>query len=204
MFRCLTRFIVLVAVIILAIFFFATSFVGQVGNSLLNAFNNSAVSGYAEYLPANSNNQSDNLQVSASNLVHNGTYYITLDANNCGNSPVIDVGAAVADSSGNINQTFPVQKVDTSQTWYVDIHQGTDSAGTTVACGQLVINSNNLGLESTPFLSLSPASTGQVSAPTIPGVTPTPAASPEAGFPNTGVRPGDKNHYDNYVYPRKY
>ena len=201
--RCLTRSILLVAVVILAIFVFAGSLIGKAGNSLLNAFNNSAVSGYAEYVPANSSNQSDSLQVSASNLAHNGAYHITLDGNNCGGSPVIDVGDAVSDSSGNINQAFPVQKFDTSQIWYIDIHQGTNSSGSTVACGQLVINSNTSALQSTPFLSMSPASTSQVvSPPTIPEVTPT--ATPEMGFPNTGVRPGDKNHYDNYVYPRKY
>lgn len=198
--RWLFRIIGLIAVVILAIFLFAGSLIGQAGNSLLNAFNNSAATGYAQYLPANSSNQSNQLQVSASNLAHNGAYHITLDANGCGNSPVIDVGDTIADSSGNINQTFSVQKFDTSQTWYVDIHQGTDSAGPTVACGQLVINSSTLGVESTPFLTMSPSSNGQVSPPSNPVVTPT----PETGFPNTGVRPGDKNHYDNYVYPRKY
>jgi hypothetical protein len=204
MFRCLTRFIVLVVVLILAILFFATTYIGQAGHSLLNAFNNSAASGYAQYIPSNPNNQTNYLQVSASNLDHNGTYHITLDNNGCKNAPVVDVGDAVADGSGNINQTFPVQKFDTSQIWFIDIHQGVDSAGPTVACGQLVINSNASDVQSTPFISMSPASNGQVSPPTIPGVTPTPAATPETGFPNTGVRPGDKNHYDNYVYPRKY
>jgi len=202
--RCLTRSILLVAVVIIAIFFFAASYIGQAGKSLLNAFNNSAASGYAEYIPPNSSNQTNYLQVSASNLDNNGTYHITLNENGCGRAPLIDVGDAVADSSGNINQTFPVQKFDTSQIWFIDIHQGVDSAGPTVACGQLIINSNTSDLESTPFISLSPASNGQVSAPTNPGVTPAPGATPEMGFPNTGVRPGDKNQYDNYVYPRKY
>jgi hypothetical protein len=208
MLRCLTRFIVLVAVVILAIIFLTTSLITQVGSSLLKAFNNSAVSGFAQFIPTDVSDQNNHLQVSASGLTPNGTYHITLDNNNCDNSPIIDVGPANADSNGSFNKTYPLPKIDTSQTWYVDIHQGTSTAGTTVSCGQLIFNSNSVELQTTPLISLSPESNGEVSTPTLPGETPTTAQPAETGFPNgmpnTGVRPADRNQYDNYVYPRKY
>ena len=208
MFRWLGWLLVLIALAVLIFVLLPFVLIGQVGGSLLNALNNSAVNGYAQYIPTSANNQNSQLQVSASGLAHNGKYHITLDNNNCGNSSIIDVGPADADSSGTFNKTYTLPKFDTSQTWYVDIHQGTSTAGTTLSCGQLVTNQNSVAMNSTPLITLSPESNSEVSPPTNPGETPTSAQPAETGFPNsmpsTGVRPGDKNHYDNYVYPRKY
>jgi hypothetical protein len=204
MFRCLFRLILLAALVILVFIFLGTRFLSQAGSSLLNALNNSAASGLAQFIPANFISQGNQLQVSISGLTPNGKYHITLNNSGCGGGQIIDLGTVNADDSGNITHLFPLQKFDTSQTWYVAVHQGTDPSGTVLACGQLVINGNSVALEVTPLISLSPASTGQVSQPTIGGVTPTSTTTPEKPFPNTGVKPGDNNSYDNFVYPRKY
>jgi hypothetical protein len=207
MLRCLFRLVVLViliAVAIVAFILLAPRFINQAGNSLLNAFSNSAASGLAQFIPANFNDQNNHLQISVNGLTNADKYYVTLDSGTCGGSPSINLGSVTADNSGSINQLLKVPtKFDTSQTWYIDIHEGNGPTGRTLACGQLVINSNSVAMESTPILTLSP-DTGQVSAPTIANGSPTPDSTPQTGFPNTGVQPGTTNSYDNYVYPRKY
>jgi hypothetical protein len=204
MFRCLFRFIVLVALAIVVLIFLAPGFFEQIGSSLLNAVNNSSVGGLAQFIPGNPNNQNSHLQISASGLTASSQYDITLDDASCGGAPSIDLGTVVTDSSGNIDQALSVGTLDTGQTWYIDLHQGSNASGNILACGRLIISSNILEPESTPFIVLNPPSGGQVSTPAVPGATPTPAATSETGFPNTGVRPGDPNHYDNNVYPRKF
>ena len=201
MFRCLFRLILLAAVAVLAFIFLGASFFAQIGNSLLNAVNNSAVNGLAQFIPASYTDQSSYLQVSANNLTANSQYDVTLDSQSCGGSG-LDLGTVVADSSGSINKVFPLEKFDASQTWYIDIHQGSNASGNVLACGLLILKSNGAAPESTPFIILNAPSTEQVPAPTIAGQTPTPTT--QMGFPNTGARPGDKNHYDNNVYPRKF
>lgn len=204
--RCLFRLVVLVALAILAFLVLAPRLFQQAGNSLLNAFNNSAASGLAEFIPANFNDQNNHLQISINGLTARGQYHVTLDPQVCGNFPYIDLGEVTADSSGSINKLLTLPKLDINQTWYVDIHQGNSPTGTIEACGKLFTNSNSVAVNATPIISLSPQSNGngQVSAPTIAGGSPTPGATPQTGFPNTGVQPGSKNIYDNYVYPRKY
>jgi hypothetical protein len=204
--KCLGRLVVLVALAILALIMLVPALLQQAGNSLLSAFNNSAASGLAELIPANFNDPNNHLQVSVSGLTANGQYYVTLDPGSCGSSPYIDLGEVRADSAGNINKLFTLGSLDTSQTWYVDVHQGNDPSGTIEACGRLVTNSSSVAVNVTPILSLSPESTGsgQISAPTIGNASPVPNSTPQTGFPNTGVQPGSKNSYDNYVYPRKY
>jgi hypothetical protein len=204
MFGCLFRLILLVALALLAFLLLTSSVIQHAGSSVLSAFNSSAASGFAEFIPANLNDKNNHLQVSASGLSPKGSYYITLDSGSCGGSQIQDLGPATADSSGDINKTFTLGQIDTSQTWYVDIHQGNDPAGLTLACGQLIINSNNAG-GTKPIISLSPDSndTGQVNAPTIAGGS-TSTTNIQPGFPNTGVKPGNKNTYDNNVYPRKF
>jgi hypothetical protein len=204
MFRCLFRLILLAAVAILVLIFLAPRFLAQAGNSLLSAVNNSAVSGLAEYIPANFTDQNSHLQVSLNGLTPNSKYYITLDNSDCNGGQVIDLGSVSADDSGNFSHIFDRVKLDTSQTWYITVQQGSDTSGTVVACGQLVINGTSVGLEETPIISLSPDSTGQISQPSIGGVTPESTSTPEKPFPNTGVKPGSNNSYDNFVYPRKY
>lgn len=204
MFGCLVRLILLVALAVLAFFLFTSTVIQHAGSSVLNGLNSSAASGFAEFIPANLNDKNNHLQVSASGLASKGSYYITLDSGSCGGAQIQDLGPATADSSGDINKTFTLGQIDTSQTWYVDIHQGSDPGGLTLACGQLVMNSNNVA-GTKPILSLSPESTdtGQLNAPTIAGGS-TSTTNIQPGFPNTGVKPGNKNSYDNNVYPRKF
>lgn len=204
MFGCLVRLILLVALAVLAFFLLTSSVIQHAGSAVLGAFNSSAASGFAEFIPANLNDKNNHLQVSASGLSSRGSYYITLDQGSCGGSPIQNVGQVTADSSGDINKSFTLGQLDTSQAWYVDIHQGNDPAGLTLACGALVINSNNVA-GTKPILSLSPESTdtGQLNAPTNPGGS-TSTTNVQPGFPNTGVNPGNKNSYDNHVYPRKF
>lgn len=206
MFRCLFRLILLVVLVIVAFIILAPLFLDQAGNSLLNALNNSAVSGLAQFIPANFTDQNNHLQISINGLAANGKYDVTLDNGNCGNAFIIDLGPVTSDSSGTINQAFNLAKFDTSQTWYVDVHQGSDASGRPLACGQLDINANGVALEVTPIISLSPGSTEQVAPPTIANVTPasTITTLPPTKLPKTGVKPGDNNAYDNFVYPRKF
>jgi hypothetical protein len=191
-------------VAVLAFIFLGASFFAQIGNSLLNAVNNSAVNGSAQYLPAGYTDQSNHLQLSANGLTPNGQYDITIDSQSCGGAAGVDLGTVNADGSGNINRVFTLGQLDPSQSWYVDIHQGDNAGGKVLACGLLTINSNGPAPQSTQFVSLNVSSTEQVSAPTIAGPGQTSSSTTQMGFPNTGVRPGDKNHYDNNVYPRKF
>jgi hypothetical protein len=206
MFRCLFRLILLGVLAIVAIIILAPRFLDQAGNSLLNALNNSAVSGLAQFIPANFTDKNTHLQISINGLSANGKYDVTLDNTACGNPFIIDLGPVTADSSGNINQVFNLGKFDTGQTWYVDVHKGSDASGNALACGQLVINATSVADEVTPIITLSPGITEQTSAPTIANVTPTPTliTTPGVTLPHTGVKPGDNNTYDNYVYPRKF
>ncbi len=201
MFRCLFRLLVLGALVIVAIILFSSSILQQAGNSLITNFNNSAASGLAQYIPANFTDSQSHLQVSVSGLSPNSQYRVTLDSSTCGGSPSMNIGLATTDASGSISQEFTVSSFNTSQSWFVVVHQGNDPAGTILACGQLSNNGSSIAVVNTPSLALSPLPAGQTPGTTnVVGPTPT----PETGFPNTGVEPGSKNFYDNNVYPRKY
>jgi len=201
MFRCLFRLLVLGALAIVAIIFLTPRFLQQAGNSLITNLNNSAASGLAQYIPSNFTDSNSHLQVSVSGLSPNSQYRVTLDSTTCEGSPSMNIGLATTDTSGSINQEFIVSSLDTSQSWFVVVHQGNDPSGTILACGQLSNNGSSIAVVSTPLISLSPLPSGQTPGTTnVVGPTPT----PETGFPNTGVEPGSKNFYDNNVYPRKY
>jgi hypothetical protein len=201
---CLFRFLILGALVVLAFILLAPRFLQQAGNSLINAFNNSAANGIAQYIPANFTDSQSHLQVSVSGLSPSSQYYVTLDSSTCGGSPSMNIGEVTTDSSGSINKEFTTSAVDSSQTWYVVVHQGNDPSGTILACGQLSINGTSVAIVNTPVISLSPLPAGQTPNPSIGGETPTAQPGfPNNGFPNTGVKP-DKNFYDNNVYPRKY
>lgn len=210
MFRCLFRFLILGALVVLAIILLAPRFIQQAGNSLINAFNNSAANGVAQYIPANFNDSQSHLDVSVSGLSPNSQYYVTLDSSTCGGSPSMNIGAVTSDSSGGINHDFTTSAVDSSQTWYVVVHSGNNPSGSILACGQLSINGTSVAIVNTPSIALSPVTVGSGPTPN-PGIsngqtTSTPQTgfpNNNSGFPNTGVKP-DKNFYDNNVYPRKY
>lgn len=202
MFRCLFRLIVLGILGLLVVAFLLPQFVAQAGNSLIQAFNNSAASGLAQFIPANFTDQQNHLQISVSGLSAQSHYYVTLDSGQCGGSPSQVIGLVLTDASGGINQEFTLGTFNTNQTWYIAIHQGSDSSGTIMACGQLTINGSSVATETTPVIILSPNNGGQTAPPTI--ANPTPTSTTPSGLPNTGVKPGNSNDYDNHAYPRKY
>ena len=212
MIRLLSRLLFLGVLVVLVLALFAPKYLEQAGNSLITAFNNSAATGLAQYIPSNVADKDNHLQVSVQGLSPNTKYEVTLDADNCNGSPMKDVGPVTSDGSGSVTAEFTLASLDTNRVWFVDIHQGPTSSGTTVACGRLEINKDSASQVSTPTtldtngdtftLSLGSNTTtgsGSAQAPST-GSTPT---TPK-GFPQTGVNPGGKNSYKNTTYPRKF
>lgn len=205
---CLRRFfrlIILVALIIVALIFLIPHFVAKAGNSLINDLNNNlpSLSGLAQFVPANFLDKNNKLQISLSGLTNSTKYEITLDPDQCGNSGFVDVGVVSSDGNGNVNNTFSLASLDTGKKWYIDVHNGTSSNDSVLACGQLSTNDSSISVEATnTVLQLSPVATQADSTNTqvSPNATPT----TPTGFPNTGVAPGSNNSYDNTVYPRKF
>ncbi|HVB74193.1 MAG TPA: hypothetical protein VNE38_11620 [Ktedonobacteraceae bacterium] len=201
----LIQLLVLAVVVIVALALFLPQFLAQAGNSLISNVNSKipSISGLVQYIPSNFTGKSNALQITLSGLFASTKYYVTLDPNTCGSPGYQDVGPITADSNGNISATLNLNALDTSQNWYVDIHDGSDASGPTVACSQLNINNTSVTIEATnTTIQLSPTASTSNNVQGLPntGVTPT---TPH-GFPNTGVAPGSNNSYDNNVYPRKY
>ncbi len=202
-FRSLTRLLLLGVVVVVALALLVPHFIAQAGNSLISDINNNtpSLSGLAQFIPANFLDKNNKLQVSVSGLTANSKYEVTLDPGQCGNAGYVDIGVITADSNGNVDTTFSLSALDTSKNWYVDIHNGPDTTGAVLACGELNINNTSASIEATnTVLQLSPVTTQATNTQVTPGVTPTTTS----GFPNTGVAPGGSNSYDNNVYPRKY
>jgi hypothetical protein len=223
MIRALIRLLFLGVLVVLALAYFAPHYLEQAGNSLIKTFNNSAPIGLAQFIPSNVADKNSHLQVSVQGLDPNVKYEVTLDPVTCGGSPYKDLGSTTSDASGGVTEEFTFATLDTQQTWFVDIHKGTDPGGTIVECGQLVINQNSSSQLNTGTtlstngdslsISLNPSSNDNAQqtssttdnesneqTTTSTGSTPT---TPK-GFPNTGVNPGGKNSYDNSTYPRKF
>jgi hypothetical protein len=193
------------------LYFFSPRLFAQAGNSAINAINDSAASGLAQYLPTGIDGTMNDLQLKMSGLTSKFTYFVTLDTGSCGGSPMTDLGKFSSDSSGNLDANVSPGNLNTGQALYIDVHQGDTNTGQSVACGQLQINNHTLsGLDlsgttassnSQLNVNLGPSTsqgTGQSS-----GVS-APQSRPQAGFPNTGVAPAGSDSYDNYTFPRKY
>lgn len=205
---CLRRFfrlIILAALIIVALIFLVPHFVAKAGNSLINDINNNlpSLSGLAQFIPSNFLDKNNKLQISLSGLTNSTKYEITLDPGQCGNPGFVDVGVVSSDGNGNVNNTFSLASLDTGKKWYIDIHNGTSSNDSVLACGQLSTNDSSASAEATnTVLQLSPVATqvDNTNTQVSPNATPT----TPTGFPNTGVAPGSNNSYNNTVYPRKF
>ncbi len=189
------------------LYFFAPRLFAQVGSSALNAINDSAAVGLAQYLPKDVNGSTNALQLNLSGLTSRFSYFVTLDTGKCGGTPRIDLGKYISDSTGNLDALLTPGNLDTSHALYIDIHQGNSDTGTSIACGQLQINNHTVtgldlsGSSSQSDSNLSPSTkqnTGQKSNGSAP------QSRPQAGFPNTGVAPAGSDSYDNYSFPRKY
>lgn len=215
MIKGLFRLLLIIAVVAALIFFFAPRFFAQAGTSLINSSDGSSVSGLAEYLPKNTADNNNNLQISLQNLAPNTRYELTLDQNACGGYPSIDIGGVTTDSGGNVNSIFHINSLDLNVPWFIDVHQGADASGTSVGCGQLQVNQNSVSVAATPTpldnsnssltvnVGQSGVTTGNTTTNTSGNGTTTNPDSPP-GLPNTGVAPAGKNSYDNHTYPRKY
>ena len=202
-FRSLTRLLLLGVVVVVALVLLVPHFIAQAGNSLISDINNNlpSLSGLAQFIPANFLDKNNKLQISLSGLTANSKYEVTLDPDECGAPGYVDVGVVTSDGNGNVDTTFSLSALDTSKSWYVDVHSGPSVNGAVLACGELNINSTSSSIEaSNTVLQLSPGVTQSTTTQVTTGVTPT----TPSGFPNTGVAPGGSNSYDNNVYPRKY
>jgi hypothetical protein len=85
------------------LYFFSPRLFAQVGNSAINAINDSAASGLAQYLPTGINGTTNDLQLKMSGLTSKFTYFVTLDTGSCGGLPMINLGKFSSDD----NYTFP-------------------------------------------------------------------------------------------------
>ena len=221
MIRALFRLLFLGVVVVIVLALFAPRYLEQAGNSLISAFNNSAATGLAQYIPANVNDSNSHLQLSIQGLPVNTKYEVTLDPGKCNGSPNQDIGPITSNANGSVAGEFKFGTLNTAQTWFVDLHQGPTASGTTVACGQLEINKDSASQSNdtttlstngdTFSVSLNPNSnsSGQQTGSNTDDENnepPTTSSTPTTpkGFPNTGVNPGGKNSYDNTTYPRKF
>ena len=207
------RLLIVAAIVLVALILLLPKFFAQAGNSAFSSNNSgTSVSGLAELVPAGVLDKFNKLQVSLSGLSPNKKYDVTLDPGGCANSGSMDMGLVTSDNSGNVNGTFSVGSIkDTSQIWFVDIHNGPSSSDPMLACSQLITNNasadasaNNTTIQLSPGTSnenvnISQSSSGSTSSSN----TNTNTNAPQ-GFPNTGVAPGSSNSYDNNAYPRKF
>ena len=228
---CLKRLFQLVffgiAAVVLVIVF-APSLIKGAGNALLSAANNSAAQGFSSLVPA-AQGKGASLQINVSGLSPSSDYYVTLDRDECGGQVLANLGKITTDGSGATTTSLPVTDLGSivQYTLYLDVHQGNDAGGQSVACGQVQVNN------AVAYLAGTPAAVKGTASPTtsIPTPTPTPTTAtssttttttgsvgdspadgflpimhhnPFGGFPNTGVAPAQSGGYDNNTYPRKY
>ncbi len=213
MFKSLFRIILILIVGGGLLWFFAPRIFNNAANSLISSNDPSVANaqGLAQFIPAEATSlgKSGELQINLSGLLSNTSYEITLDEGQCGQVSK-DLGQATSDNNGNFYIELPLSSLDTSQTWFVDIHQQGEY-GQSVACGQLQTNQDSSAQAINASQSGPNVFGGQPSLPNDQGQgdTPTPSAtgtgtSTPSGLPNTGANPGNGQQYDNTGYPRKY
>lgn len=227
MIRRFFRLLFLCMVVVVLIILFAPTLLKGAGNALLTSLNNTAAQGVAQVIP-HATGQGSDLQVQLSGLTANTNYYISLDEGQCGGTALFNVGKITTDASGSTTATLSLNDLRNAlqQGLYLDVHQGTDSTGQSVVCGQ-VLSTDSIISQLSGSSNTTPTPT-TVSATTSTGATATPTASPVTvpttivntdtsnldsgflrghlsnGFPDTGVAPASSSSYDNYTYPRKY
>lgn len=213
MFKMLTRLILIMVIGAALFWIFAPHIFGNAANSIISSVDSSVAQaqGLAQFVPAGLTSQgqgkSGDLQVNLNSLLPNTVYEITLDQGQCGVAGQ-DLGQVTTDDSGSFYIELPLKTLDTSQTWFVDIHQQS-AQGSSVACGQLQTNQDSSAQASNAAQSGPNVFSGSQSLPNDPssGNTPTPTTtspSTPSGLPNTGANPGNGQQYDNNKYPRKY
>lgn len=209
---CLKRLFKLVffgIIAIVLVVMFAPSFINGAGNALLSSVNNSAAQGFSSLIPA-AQGKGLSLQINVSGLNPSSDYFVTLDRNGCGGQVLAKVGKITTDASGATTATLSVADLTSlvQNTVYLDVHQGTDANGQSVACGQVQLNGVVASLAGSPTTVNSTSSTSNTIASNNTASTLGGAFllnhNPLSGFPNTGVAPARGNGYDNNTFPRKY
>lgn len=219
---CLKRLFKLVffgIVAVALVIMFAPSLIRGAGNALLSSVNNSAAQGFSSLVP-DAQGKGLTLQINVSNLNPNSDYFVTLDRDECGGQVLANAGKTTTDGSGATTANLSVGDLTglLQNTLYLDVHQGADANGQSVACGQVQINGAVASLIGSPTtISGSTTGTGTTSTTTSSNSTITSNSagdspgsgfllhhSPFGGFPNTGVAPTGGNGYDNNSFPRKY
>ncbi len=233
MIRRLFRLLIMAIVVVVLLILFAPTLIRGAGNALISSVNNTSAQGIAQFIPHTQDNGAD-LQIKLDGLQANTNYYVSLDEGQCGGNSLFHVGKISTDNNGsatamlslkNVGNTFNNLRNAFQQGLWIDVHQGDDISGQSVACGQVLSAGNFLvqsGGSPTPTVATSSNSSTSVVIPTtVPsGVTntntnatssntsnnasPTPSSNSSGGFPNTGVAPASNSTYDNYTYPRKY
>lgn len=214
---CLKRLFQLVffgIIAVVLVVMFAPSLIKGAGNALLSSVNNSTAQGFSSLVP-DTQGKGLSLQINASGLNPNSEYYVTLDRDECGGQVLANVGKITTDGSGATTASLPVGDLASliQNTLYLDVHQGADANGQSVACGQVQIN----GAVASLIGSATPTGSTTTSTTTTSNSTITSSSagdspvsgfllhhSPFGGFPNTGVAPARGNSYDNNSFPRKY
>lgn len=210
---CLKRLFKLVffgIIAIVLVVMFAPSFITGAGNALLSSANNSAAQGFSSLVP-DVQGKGLSLQINVSGLNPSSDYFVTLDRNGCGGQVLAKVGKITTDASGATTATLSMADLTSlvQNTVYLDVHQGTDANGQSVACGQVQLNGAVASLSGSPTTVTSSSSTSN----TIMTSNNTGSTlgggfllnhNPLNGFPNTGVAPARGNGYDNNTFPRKY
>ncbi len=215
---CLKRLFQLVffgiAAVVLVIMF-APSIIRGAGNALLSSVNNSAAQGFSSLVP-DAQGKGLTLQINVSNLNPNSDYFVTLDRDECGGQVLANAGKITTDGSGATTANLSVGDLTglLQNNLYLDVHQGADANGQSVACGQVQINGAVASLIGSPTAirgsTTITSTTSSNSTITSSNASDSPGSgfllhhSPFGGFPNTGVAPAKGNGYDNNSFPRKY
>ncbi len=151
---CLKRLFKLVffgIVAIVLVIMFAPNLIRGAGSALLSSVNNSAAQGVSSLVP-NAQGKGLALQINVSGLNPNADYYVTIDRDECGGQVLANVGKITTDGSGATTATLSVGDLTgiIQNTLYLDVHQGTDANGQSVACGQIQVNGAVASLTGSP------------------------------------------------------
>ncbi len=218
------RFLFVLAVLGVFLLLYRPDFVNNAGNAVLNSIGSATAYGSAEVIPGLQDKGGD-LQVTLQGLTSQFHYVVALEEGRCGGKVLKTFNSIQPDTNGSATASYSLSdlKAVNGQGIWVDVHQGTDASGPSVACGQVQINSDLLK-QSTSSSASDSSSTGSVSTSQVTSSSATysnvvgisnsgtgdtrdiyaHSGLRPAGFPQTGVAPAHSDSYDNYTYPRKY
>jgi hypothetical protein len=218
----LFRLLLVIFAVFVLLMIIRPQYVANAGTALLSPTSDSGSSGMVQVVPLDTGQSGTTFQINLPALVANFRYTITLDEGKCGGKVLKEISGVhgvQTDGNGTLNKSITIDDLNAAVTdgVYLDVHQG-DSSGTTVACGQIKLNSGiatQMASDQTPTpvfnlnsLAVTPTvntsyTGGTAVATSAANATPT-AVSTTPGLPATGVNPGTSSNYDNYKYPRKY